>query len=511
MRVLRRLLNRAGFYTRAQVRAATANYQAAAINRLTSAWTQTTLSADAQSRTDFKVSRARSRELRDNDPYAKKFVTMLKSNVLGDAGINFRSKIKDPDRVVGNELVPGRPDTFANKSVEEGWWTWGRKEYCTVTRLLTWCDVQRIVSETTAVDGNCLVRKIKTTREENPFGFTLQILESDLLDTEYNGRAENGNEIRMGVEIDQWHRRVAYHLLTQNPNDFFFFNKRGDHRYRLDASELVHVMVHNRTEQTIGTPWMVTAAFLLHMLKTYQEAETTAARAGASKMAFLTDLEGKQAQYEGPTDAAGNKIMEAEPGCIEQLPTGMDIKSLDWNHPNTAFPFFMKTVLRGISAGLGVSYNTLANDMESVNFASGKLGIEDERQMWKSVQYWLIESFHEPIFASWLEMALTTGAIPLPPSKFEKFNAPLFRGRRWDYVNPQQEVTAQIDRLNAGLTSISRICAEQDIDPIELFDEIAADKAALKARGITLSAVSHAPQPQEPDDPASGNPPRQPE
>jgi lambda family phage portal protein len=226
----------------------------------------------------------------------------------------------------------------------------------------------------------------------------------------------------------------------------------------------------------------------MNMLGRYEEAEVTAARAAACKMGFITKASAA-VSYEGELQSDGSKIMDAEPGSLEELQAGQDVKTIDWNHPNSSYQVFMKTALRGIAAGLGVSYNTLANDMESVNFASGKLGLDDERQMWKSIQYWFIESVLEDIFASWLEMALTTQAVPLPLGKFDKFNQPDFRGRNWGYVNPQQEVTADIARLNAGLTSRTRLLQERGIDREELDDEIMQERDDAEQKGLEFPAL----------------------
>lgn len=488
MTLLERLARKFGFVTEARLRAATASYQAAAINRLTQSWTQNSYSADAQNRADLKIIRDRARELRNNNDYGKKFTQMLRSNVLGDQGINFRNKSKDPDRVVGGELVAGKPDIFANKLIEEKFYQWGRKEFCTVTGKLNWCDVQNIVLETVAVDGEILIRKI--IQPSNPFGFTLQLIESDYLDDDYDQNLEGGRKIRMGIETDEWGRTIAYHLRTWNPNDTFLPIQKVGNTYRLPASEVIHCRVQGRSGSSRSISWMATAAYRLNMLGKYEEAETTAARAAACKMGFFTKT-GANVQYTGDENSDGSKSMDAEPGSFEELPAGLDVKTIDWNHPNTAYQIFVKTALRGVASGLGVSYNTLANDMESVNFASGKLGLDSERDMFKAVQYWFIESFCEEVFTAWLENAFAAGALaPLPVSKFDKFNAPYFNGRRWPHVNPQQEVAAIKQRLDMRMTSWSRELAERNIDRDELFDEIAADIAAAKARGFELDAVA---------------------
>lgn len=469
---------------------ASANFQTAAVNRLTASWTTSSLSADSQARMDLPTARARCRELRDNNDYAAQFISMLKTNILGESGINFRSRVKEPDRVVNNILVTGAKDVFANKIIEDSWWKWGRRQSCTVSGTLSWCDVQKVALESVAVDGEVFIRKMSTAPSpENPFGFSLKLIEADYLDEQANEIAPNGNEIRMGVEIDMNHKPVAYHFLTHSASESFYYRPRGFQPYRVPASEIIHLGIPRRINQTRFMPWMVTAGYRMNMVGKYEEAEVTAARAAASKMGFF-ESENAAVDYTGEKDESGNTIMEAEPGIFEKLPTGWKFNPVDWQHPATSYEVFMKTALRGIAAGLNVSYNSLANDMQSVNFASGKLGFMAEREVFKAIQAWFIERFCKEVFAAWLEYSLTNNALAgLPFRKLEKFNSPVFRGRRWSYINPSQEVDADIRQLNAGLTSLSRILAERNIDRDELFDEIADDREALESRDISLSEI----------------------
>jgi lambda family phage portal protein len=296
-----------------------------------------------------------------------------------------------------------------------------------------------------------------------------------------------GTQIRMGVEMDQFGRRVAYHLLSNDPSETYFFRQDKVFRESVPAKDIIHLGIRRRADQTRCMPWMITSGYRMNMVGKYEEAEVTAARVAASKMGFITtEGDGANPEYVGEIDSDGNKVMDAEPGAFETLGKGQDVKIVDWQHPSTAYGQFLKTALRGVAAGLGVSYNSLANDMESVNFASGKLGLAEERAMWKAIQYWFIESFCEEVFSSWLYSSLTGGAIPLPFTKFEKFNSPIFRGPRWGHTNPAQEVEAEIRRRNAGLTSNTRILAEMNIDIDDVLNEIAAEKEAMEARGIEL-------------------------
>jgi lambda family phage portal protein len=487
---LTKILNKVGLYTRTQASQQQRSLKAANVGRLFGDWTTSTLSADSELRNDLSKLRARSRELKDNNEYAQKFIAMLKTNVLGENGISLRNKAKDPDKVTGGKLVSGSPDIFANKQIEDAWWEWGKKENCTVTRNLTWCDVQKIVLEAVATDGEHLIRKVRGF-PHNKFKFALQLIESDLLDIELNKDLGGGRKIKMGVQLDQWDAQEGFWLHKSNPNDSYPTQNFSLRHEFVPANEIVHPFIQRRAGQCRGYPWMMTSAAGMQMLGGYEEAELVASRVAAGKMGFL-EVTG-DAEYTGDKDALGNKYMDADPGTIEALAPGLTYKAHDPQHPNSAYGTFMKTRLRGIAAGLGtVSYNTLANDMESVNFASGKLGLDEERLGWRMIQNWFAESVCNEIFPDWLEAALLTQIVRLPMAKFDKFNQPTWRGRRWEYVNPQQEVTAIEKRLALKLTSRTRELDKLGDDRDELFQEIKEETELAESMGIDLDNVDAA-------------------
>lgn len=58
-------------------------------------------------------------------------------------------------------------------------------------------------------DGEVLIRHIRNA--DNAFGCSLQILEPDFLDEEFNtSNPDNGNRIVMGVELNNFNRPEAF-------------------------------------------------------------------------------------------------------------------------------------------------------------------------------------------------------------------------------------------------------------------------------------------------------------
>jgi lambda family phage portal protein len=214
------------------------------------------------------------------------------------------------------------------------------------------------------------VRKVRGSSAGNPFGFALQVIDIDRLDTKLVRAPERGlNEIKMGVEVNAFGRAVAYWLRPYHPGEMFLVDSAitGSH-VRVPADEIQHVYRADRPEALRGIPWMHSAMIRLNHLGAYEEAAVIAARVGAAKMGFFTTPDG-QPPGDGE-DAEDVPFTEVEPGAFGSLPTGTEFTPFNPDYPHQMFADFVKANLRGISSGMGVAYHALANDLTSVSFCA---------------------------------------------------------------------------------------------------------------------------------------------
>lgn len=446
------------------------SFNAATTKYSFSTWTTSQTSANVDIKRDLRSMRNRSRDLMQNDDYAKRFKRMVKSNVVGNKGIKLQNRAKDTN---------GNLDKYANNTIEQAWKKWCKKGNCDVTGKLSFVDIQKMAIGAMAEDGEVLIRKVKGYK--NAFGFALQIIEADHLDEQFNDPEKN---IIMGIEFDGWGKPVAYHLYKSHPGNMEL--ARTDlKRERIPAEEIIHLFLPIRISATRGVPWMHTAMTRMKMVNGYEEAELMAARQGAVSGGFYESEDGAD-EYQGDyTDDNGNLVNELEPGQIELLPKGIKFKPYDPQHPNAAFKDFMKVILRGISSGLDVSYNTLANDLEGVNYSSLRSGVLEEREVWKEFQAWISEHLLDDVFGDWLNISLAIGTVNLPYTKFEKFNNPEWLPRSFAWVDPLKDMQSNILAVKEGLKTHSQIASEMGMDLEELYQQLAKEKELRKQYGIT--------------------------
>lgn len=448
-------------------------YAGANQGRLFSDFVASSRSADEEIKGALKVLRNRCRDLTRNNAYARRFISLAKANTVGDRGVTLQVKARNDN---------GAMDNLGNDQIEIAWKRWGRMGQCSVDGKISWVDAQRLFIENLVRDGEVLVRLVKYP---NDFGFALEFIESDLLDEEYNVTLPNGHRIRMGVELDSFNRPIAYHLFTAHPGDNSTM-WMGKSYNRIPADKMIHAFLPERAMQTRGAPWMSPVIADLKMLNGYREAELVAARVGASKMGFFTSPTG-----DGFTpDDTDNKvpIMEAEPGTFHQLPDGVQFQQFDPTHPTTAFADFEKAILRGIASGLGVSYTSLANDLEGVSYSSIRQGALEDRDQWKIIQDFLIQHFVEPVYRAFLLAIMQNAVINIPASRFDKFaESTVFRARGFQWVDPLKEMNASVVGLQNGLLSMQDIANQQGRDVEEIFDQIQAEKEMAARYGLSMA------------------------
>ena len=447
-------------------------YQAAKIDRLTSSWTTTQQSINRDLQTGGKVLRSRARDLSINNDYARKYMQMVVSNVVGSNGIVLQVKSK---------TTKGKLNVKANRQVEQGWKEWSHARNCAWDSRLSFVEMQRLFIESAARDGEVLVRII---RDESKFGFKLQFLDVNRLDENLNKDLGNGVVIKMGIEFDVTGKPVAYHLASSLDVEIY----AGLKTERVPAENIIHAFMGERPEQIRGASWMASSMSRLQMLGAYEEAELVAARVGACKMGFYTSEAGDS--FIGEEDEMGNLITEAEAGIFEQLPAGTSFTSFDPTHPTTAFKDFNKAILRGIASGLGVAYNSLSSDLEGVSYSSIRSGTIEERDQWKVKQNWMIQHFMNPIYEQWLSMQLLTNSIGQDMTMFDALMEVRWQAKSWNWVDPLKDIKASIEAINAGIKTHSEVIAEQGGDIEDVFDQLAYEQALAKEKGLILSGVS---------------------
>ncbi|MCU1285925.1 MAG: phage portal protein lambda [Acidobacteriales bacterium] len=458
------------------------SFKGGSMNRLNLDWATRILSADQEIRSSLTAMRARSRELANNNDYAARFLNKVKENVIGPNGIGLQMALD-------SDLVPNAEKL--NETIEDAW-----DRFCedpSVDGRMTFVDILQLWLTSQLQDGETFLRKVKGF-PHNPFQFGLQFLDPDMVDVSYQTiqktDVEGGvvSEVRMGIELDEWRRPVAYYVFEGHPSEF-----ASRRRLRVPAEQIEHAFVFKRINQTRGVPWMHSAMTRLNMLRGYEEAELVAARVAACKMAVLTSKTGED--FKGKIIKGGKggpAEVDVSPASFWQVQEGQDVKPIDWNHPNSGFGDFVKAMLRGAAMGLNMSYSTLTGDLREVNFSSLRQGVLDEREGYRVLQTSAISHCCKPVFKEWLVMAITTGQLQLPAKLPLDMvaRAAQWTPRGWDWVDPKKDVDADIESVRAGMNTLKSVAAKRGRDWREDIDQRAKEIQYAKEKGVPIDLTT---------------------
>lgn len=456
------------------------SFAAAQLNRLTSSWRATAERIDDEIRTDLDALRARSRALENNNDYARNYLDIVETNLIGEQA---------PRLVPLIDNAPGSPDLGARAAVAKGWAEWCGRGVCEVTGNYAFDDLCQAVSRGLARDGEVLVEFIRGPDAGNRFGFAVRLLDVARIATwKHRPPSAGENAICSGVEVNAQGRAVGYWF-----NDSAQEARRA---VRVEASTLLHRFVIQRAEQKRGIPWMHASMLSMHYAGEFALSALMAAKHGADHLGFFVTPDGSPPPVGEPTaDEAGSRIATSAPGTWDTLPDGVDVKTVDSKYPNEVFGPFLKTANQRMASGLpGASYPELCNDYEAVNFSSIRAAILSARDEWRKRQRWFASAILDPIFDEWLRLSLLSGALlldngsALPLAKLPKFKAHGWRFRGWAWVDPVKDMEAARAAYELGITSLSRIASDMGRDIEDVFDERQSESALADRYGVTLNA-----------------------
>ena len=469
-------------------------------------------SADAELATSLTGLRSRSRQLVRDNPYARRAKKLVVNNVIGP-GVGLQAQVM---------TTRGALSASVNTSIEEAFCEWSCPESCHTGGRLHFADIERMLMGQVFEAGEAFVRIHYRAFGDSKVPLGLEVIEPERLANELvdpgtytEGGVAAGHELRMGVEVDEFHRPVAYWIRKRHPGDIRGRTTVIDRFERVPASDVIHLAIIDRWPQTRGEPWMHTVLRKLDDMGEYSGSEVQAARA-ASYYFGTIKTPGDDNPLKTGQDDDGTGFMAIEPLSIQELRPGEEFEFHAPSRPNTGMDGFLRYMLREVAAGVDVSYESLSRDYSQSNYSSSRLALLDDRDLWRVLQQWWLRSFRARVHKAWLQQAVLARAVPaISLEQYmgapEKFGAARFKCRGWGWVDPVKEVNSAKEAIKGGLTTLTDVLAEagKDIEDViatrrrelDLLDEAEIDV------DTTVPEMPEAMEPGDPGDTEPGEPP----
>ena len=453
-------------------------YKGAAISRLTSDWTSSSSSADAEIKTSLKKLRDRSRQLCRDNPYAKQAKRTTQINVIGQ-GIKLQCQVQ--------ALRGKKKDQKLCYYIEKCWKDWCKRDSCDVSGQRSFVMLENMLAGALPESGEVIFRIVRKKFGKSKISLGLEMIESDLLDEDYQVSVKRkGNEWRMGVEVDSWGRPVRFAFLTRHPGDYWFKDpyEKTKHIF-LDAKDVIHLYLPERPGQNRGVPWFASVMDDLHQMSGYESAAVVRARAGASLMGFITSTEG---ELEADEVEDEQRVTDWEAGVFKYLNPGEDITVPNVSSPDQQYEMFIRSKTRRFASGFGCSYETISRDFSETNYSSSRLALLEDREHWKMLQTYIIENFHQRVFEEFLDAAVLDGVLNLPDYELntDRYTNPKWQARGWSWVDPRKEIEAFRMGEAAGYYTKSQIVSMLGNDLDDNIQQIKAEQDQLSESGVQL-------------------------
>ncbi|MFP3022078.1 MAG: phage portal protein [Wolbachia sp.] len=416
--------------------------------------------------------RSRSRDMVRKNPYAANIIDTIVSNSIG-TGIKPQSKAKDPE---------------FRKRVQELWLRW--TDEADSSGVNDFYGLQALVCRSMIEGGECFIR-LRTRKPGDGLcvPLQLQVLESEHLDNKTNQTLANGNVIRNGIEFNRLGQREAYYLFKEHPGESTFGES-----VRVPANDVLHIYRPLRPGQIRGEPWLSNILLKLYELDQYDDAELVRKKTAAMFAGFITRLDPEaNILGEGESNEQGVALSGLEPGTMQLLDPGEDIKFSEPSDVGGSYEAFMRQQLRAIAIGTGITYEQLTGDLSGVNYSSIRAGLIEFRRRCTMLQHnIMVFQFCRPVWDRWLELALLSGELDIG-EEWTKGKEGAKKEVKWipqgfDWVDPLKDQQAQQMAVRNGFKSRSEVVSEMGYDVEEIDQEIAEDQRRASELGLSFDS-----------------------
>lgn len=462
-----------------------ASYKGAGRGRLRASWNPGNKSANAEIERDLPLLRARARQLNRDDGTAAGLTQTLVANIVG-TGSNPQARVD-----FGALGLTEEQGEALNEQIEAAFKRFSRK--ADVTGQLSFADCQALVLRQKIESGEFLVALEVISRQ-----IALNMIEPDRLDLSLNKQGEEGDRIRMGVEVDGRGAPVAYHILESHPGDIRGKGSNTAKRYaRFDGwrPKMLHGFRYERPGQTRGVPWAAPVLDLFDDFSQYMEAERVAARVAACFAVFIKKVNpyGAAEAAAEETQSDGKRLEGLEAGMIQYLGENEEMQGFSPNRPGSTFDMFVMRLLRIIASAFGLPYELVSMDFSKANYSNMRAALLEARRMFKTHQQQLEHTFCQPIYERVVELAILRGEIALPYAVFEANREAVCRARwihpGWGWVDPEKEVDSALKAIAGGLSSLADETANNGRDWEDVQDQRKREIGRARGKGLETFPV----------------------
>lgn len=476
-------------------------------------------SADADILPEMAISNARTRDIMRNDAYVQGAATLHRDTIVGS---NYMLTCQPNSTLLFGKEDTKWEDEFSEE-VEGRFQLWadGPDHWIDASRINNFTSLVRLGVGIYVPAGEILAtvewrRDIDALR---PFNTAIQMVDLDRLSTPPQYLADP--MVRAGIRRDAYGAPQGYYIRNAHSRDYRMNYSNPADAYEWTYSpirkpwgrmQVIHIFEQQRAEQTRGLAAMVSALKEMKQTKRFrdiviQNAVLNATYAASIESELPTDaifarLGAGQMDGEGMQEAingyiggyfseiakylGGSKGLTLDGVKIPHLPPGSKLELRPAGQGGPLGSDFESSLLRHISASLGVSYEELAHDFTKTNYSGFKGAVAQTQRGMNAKKKFTADRFASIIFRCWFEEAFNKNTFETLKRR-KKLN--LYEGQNFDIltqaewigasfgqIDELKETQAAVLRMNAGLSTMADEAARLGKDWRRLLRQLAREK-----------------------------------
>jgi len=389
-------------------------------------WTAESRSPQDDIDNNLNLLRQRSRDLYMGSPLATSAIKTNRTNVVG-SGLKLKARIDFEFLGITREQA----DAW-EMNTEREFGLWADSVWCDSLRLNNFYELQQIALMSWLLngDGFALIKNSNPTKWM-PYGLRLHLFEADRVSNPNSQaldfvssfiKADNGNRIINGIEIDKDGAVAAYYVCNQYPNSNICQLTKEWKRVEAFGKQtgnpnILHLMEQERCEQYRGIPFLAPTIECLKQISRYTEATLTAAVIQSFYTAFITteapssdDPFNSTIADDQKVDSADVNAYELGAGTINVMNPGEAVTFGDPSQPTAQFDIFTTAMAKYIGAALEIPFELLTKSFMA-SYSASRAALLEAWKAFRMRRTWFATDFCQPVYEMWLSEAIARGRI----------------------------------------------------------------------------------------------------
>lgn len=450
---------------------------------------------------NLSLLRQRSRSLYMSAPLAVSAIKTNRTNIIGP-GLRPKPKI-DFEKL---KMTVDEAEIW-EKEVEKEFALWAESKFCDITGVNNFYEIQQLVCMNWLLNGDACTLIDYETKKNNymPYSLRIHLIESDRIcnpgttgrEVDLLKKAENGNRIYNGVEIDSKGSVKAYHICNTYPGSNLNIKKEWSrveaYGSKTGAPNVLMIFEAERPEQYRGIPYLAPVIESLKQLTRYAEAELMAAVLNGIFAVFIKTTSPTGEIPFGGVISDDDRVSsdpndyELGAGIINVLNPNESLDVVDAKRPNINFDGFVSSMAKYIGAALEVPVEILIKAFNS-NYSASRAALLEFFKAVKMKRAWLVNDFCRPVYELWLTEAVAKGRINAPgffldPAVKKAWCGCVWNGPAQGQIDPVKEITAAQKRVELGIST-------REIESIEMGNDFMINATQLERESNIINKIN---------------------